>query len=261
MNVYIINIAISTIVGGGSSILVVYLFKTYFTEKIKGSIKSDYDKQLEVLRGELSTSQSVMNNVLLSLNQGIKASQAEVIIAIKNFWKNYLILKNQLNPLIGTFDILFENEIKELYTQSSNGNSEKILSKINLKENLDTLQNIQQVIEKYRPFLNDDIWFNYAFLRSFTGRIIRETIYGIEKEKIEYWKESAALHELLIKRLTKDEFQFVMDRKWGSLRALQDIIEQKILLQLSNIISGKAAADNTLNQAKRFFELTSKERK
>lgn len=255
MNIYI-EITIATLFGGASGCFVYYLTKTYFTERIKQSIKHEYDDKLENLRGDLNRNHTILNTVLASQNQTFQSGQNERLSAIKTLWANYLIIRNSLEVVNSIDDILLEKEFNTLYTNQWQGNDlvDKALQTISL-DRLTELANTQAAIEAIRPFLNEQIWLNIIYLKSFSGRLIYLYHKGSRERKIKHWKNDAPLLKLVKDALTDNEFQFILKANISSVKSFQNFIEQKILNEIHNIITGQSAADNSYNRALQLIEL------
>jgi hypothetical protein len=255
MSVYI-DITFAAIFGGTSGGLVYYLTKTYFTEKIKLSIKSEYDGKLATLQGDITRSQTILNTVLTSQNQSFQTGQAERIGAIKIFWSNYLTIRNSLAVISSLDNVLFEEEFDTLYTANWVGNDhvENTLQTISL-DSLAELKNAQAIIESIRPFLNEQIWLNVNYSKTFCGRIIYLYHKGSRSRKIKHWKKDEALIKLVKGALTDKEFEFVSKTNMAAIAVFQSFIEQKILNEIHNIMTGQVAADNTYNRALQLVDL------
>jgi hypothetical protein len=255
MSIYI-DITIATIFGGTSGGLVYYFSKTYFTEKIKAGIKSEYDNKLENIRGDINRNHTILNTVLTSQNQTFQVGQVERLNAIKILWTNYLTIRNSLVEINSIDDILLESEFNTLYTNEWKGNDlvEKTLQDIS-RNKLADLSNAQDAIETIRPFLNEQIWFNIITLRIFSGRLIYLYHKGSQERRIKHWKNDMALWKWAKNALTEEEQMTVLDAKISSIKVFQNFIEQKILNEVHNIVTGQIAADNTYKRALQLTDL------
>jgi hypothetical protein len=249
MSIYV-DITIASIFGGTSGGLVYYLTKVYFTEKIKSSIKSEYDNKLENIRGDINRNHTILNTVLTSQNQTFQVGQGERLTAVKTLWSNYLTIRNSLVVVNSIDDVLLETEFNTLYTNQWQGNGlvDKTLKTLSL-DKLTELAEAQEVIEAIRPFLNEQIWVNIIYLKTFSGRLIYLYYKGCHERNIKHWKSDTALLELVKDALTHNEFKFISKTNMASIKVFQNFIEQKILTEIHNIITGQVAADNTYNRA------------
>jgi hypothetical protein len=173
MNIYI-DITIATLSGITSGGLVYYLTKTYFTERIKQSIKHEYDDKLEKLKGDININQSILSTILTSQNQTYQVGQNERLSAIKVLWIDYLAIRNSLDLISAWDDVLLEEEFDTLFTDKWQGNDlvSTALDSLSL-DKLSELGKSVENIEAIRPFLNEKIWMSIIYLKTFCGRILQ----------------------------------------------------------------------------------------
>ena len=258
MNIYI-DITIATLSGAASGGLVYYLTKTYFTERIKQSIKHEYDDKLETLKGDINRNQSILSTILTSQNQTYQVGQNERLSAIKLFWIYYLTIRNSLDLISTWDDVLYEEEFDTLFTDKWQGddlvcNSLNSLSLNKLSEITKSVEKIEEV----RPFLNEKIWVNIIYLKTFCGRIIYLYHRGTKERNIKHWKHDVAIIKIVKDSLNENEFKFIMNTNIAAAKTYRNFIEQKILTEIKNILTGQVAADNTYNQAIKLTELIRK---
>lgn len=152
--------------------------------------------------------------------------------------------------------MLLEEEFDTLYTDKWQGN--ELVSNSLKSLSLDKLSELGKCVENIevsRPFLNEQIWVNIIYLRTFCGRIIYLYHKGSVERKIKHWKHDTALIKVVKDSLTEGEFKFIMSKNIAAAKAYRSFIEQKILIEIHNIITGQIAADNTFNQAVKLTEL------
>lgn len=250
----ILKFLLSAIVGGG---VVLLALKTFIIEKIKSSIKHDYDLKLENFKNEISKQNSIINTVLLSHNQGYQDGNAERILSIKLFWINYLKIKNSIYMISLNDSTLLESELNTLYTSEWSGNS---VTENEFKQiTYDTITKNNEIfieVEKLRPFLSEELWLNFTFLDKFCGRITLIYKRGSDNRKFVHWKKDVSLYTTVMNNLTSEEFHHIVNLKSDSVKAVLSFIEQKVILELTKITTGQVAADNTYNQALKLIELS-----
>lgn len=256
MSMYIDIITIATIFGGTSGGLVYYLTKTYFSEKIKQNIKNEYDTKLESIREDINRNLSILNSALTSQNQTFQVGQEERLLAIKTLWTNYTIIRDSLSNIKLFDDVLLEEEFNTLYTDKWKGNElvRKSLENISL-DKLSELSKAVENIEIVRPFLNEQIWLNIIYLKTFCGRIIYLYNKGASEQNVKHWKKDQALIKVVSNALTDNELKFIINTKIETITVFLNFIEQKILTEIHKIVTGQVAADNTYNRALQLVEL------
>ncbi len=251
------EITISAIVSGILTSVFGYVLKLYLSEKIKVIVKSESDKEIEILRAEINHNISILNTVLTSQNQSFQLAQGEIYTAIKTLWSNYLIIRDSLMTINAIDSALLEDEFNALYTKNYQGNElvDKKLKMLKPFETLEKLVTVQHEIELVRPFLNEQIWLNIVYLKNFTVRLSRLYYEGSQNKNIKHWKSDPTLNGVVKSALTEKEFKFIIELKRSSVKSFQNFIEQKILFEIRKIVTGENAADNTYNYAQQLIKL------
>ena len=161
MNIYL-QITFATIFGGVAGAAISYITKLYFTEKIKGSIKSEYDNKLEVLKSELKKNEIAISSALNMQNQGLQIGQKETVESIKSFWAQYLILRKYLAPIAYIDWFVLESEFNELFTPKGNENVARDVMNTTY-ERQDEMSQSSTSVENLRPFLTTNLWIYLVF--------------------------------------------------------------------------------------------------
>jgi len=252
-----INITTALVSVGASTTLAYLLMKTFFVEKIKSSIKNDYDTRLEKLKGELTTNNTILNSFLTSQNHGAQQFQSERIEAIKRFWVQYLKVKNTLSSFTTWDEALTEEEFSSLYSKEWKGNHfvQESFEKIEWNLFLEISNSLDEV-EAIRPFLSEKLWFQFFFLKQFSGRVLYLYKTGVENKKIQHWKKDAALLEMVGENLTGEEFRHIQTIRMNSIKTVQSFVEQKMLLDISDILTGNIGVEDSFKSALKLVELT-----
>lgn len=251
-----IQILIATIVGGLSGALISYLTKIYLSEKIKASIKAEYDDKLETLKSELTKNETAISSALNSQTQGLQIGQKETIDSLKIYWEEYLKVRYLLLPIAQLDFYLWETELNKIFTDEWQGNDSvpNELKNINYSVQKD-ITNSSDIVERLRPFINTNLWIVFSFHKIFTSRILFLSRRSVIKKKFEHWKSDTSLLRLAKENLSDTEFNYIQKQSSGTIKAIQEFIEQKMLLEITNILTGNNAAENTYNQALRLIEL------
>ena len=246
----IIISVISSLLGSG---ILSFIFKTYFSERIKRF----YDEKIENLKGQINLTNSIVEKTINSLENTNQITQQERVIAIKEFWKNFLIIKNLVSEIIHFDRILLESEFNSIFTPQWNGNQiiPKTLEKFKNSNVFETFSNLEKETEKLRPFLSEGLWSNFLYLKTFHGRLVYIYCIGSVERETKYWKNDRALLKLVEDSLSKDEIDTVMKTNIGSASLYQNIIEQKILNEINKILTGHYTSNESLNKALELNEL------
>ncbi|SFI76175.1 hypothetical protein SAMN05421638_1027 [Kaistella treverensis] len=244
MSKTIIISLITSFLGSG---LISFFLRTYFTERIK----KIYSEKIENLKGQINLTNSIVEKTINSLESANQITQQERVLAIKEYWNNFLILKNLASDITYFDRILLEDEFKSIFTPNWNGNQiiPNTLKKIADSEIFNKYSILEKDTEKLRPFLSENLWVNFLYLKTFNGRIVYIYSIGSVDYETKYWKSDKALRKIAEDSLLKNEFETVMNTKIGSASLYQNLIEQKILNEINKILTGHYTSNESLNKA------------
>ena len=137
-----------------------------------------------------------------------------------------------------------------------------VMSGLNsLSSNILTDRTIWSNVEKYRPFLGEQLWNLFHIYYIFVYRVVWKLIEGRDKKIIVSWNKDEYLHLILEKAFTDEERKWIFSppKNINPLRPTIDLMEQKILFEMLKIISGELAAENDLSKARKLQEITKQE--
>ncbi|SMC52717.1 hypothetical protein [Pedobacter nyackensis] len=244
MNDTLFNIFISVISSAGLTGIIIFFFK----EKIKASIKSDYDHRLEGFKNELSKNQNFISKILDSQNHGYHLSQTDRIAAIKVFWENYLMIREYLTAISSIDGFMTVKETNEFFIDDR---SLPLISTMqtDLNKSIQLLKQYQNNIEAIRPFINDRIWFQIVFLVTFLGRISYLYNLNFKNRNMQHWRLDAPIIDLLKKHLSEKEYDYITKNELAGIYKVISFVEQKQLAEIYRIINGRAAAEYSMDHA------------
>lgn len=244
----IVTILITVLGSGGVG---AYL-KIYLTEKITSDIKSQYDKELEVLKSNLLQQQNLINTSIASQKDGYNLANSDRIESIKIYWKNYNKIIQSIDPVaeIDSF-IKIEETGAEHFLKT-----EPFIEIINSLPVRDTFSVITEQAETrlIRPFVSEKLWTYFLNIVFFTSRIIYLYKNGLEEKNLKHWKHDEYLLNNISKMLTDVEYQYIMDNELNGIYGFIAFTERKILNEIEIIITGKASADYSFNHARSLIE-------
>lgn len=247
MNLFI-DLSVIVLTSGAASALFLFIFKTYFKEKISASIKSDYDHKIESFKSDLSERQSALVKILESQTSGYNLSQNERITSIKIYWDNYLKIREYISVISSIDGFITEEETNNLFNDQR---GVPLIANLREASKLEfaALKQYQQNIELVRPFLNDEIWVQTAFLVTFLGRILYLYDRDLKINTLSHWKSDEAIMNTAKDYLSEKEFQLIVSREVGGINLVKAFVEQKILSELSSIVNGRAGAKYSMEHA------------
>ncbi|MBK7945070.1 MAG: hypothetical protein IPJ85_07100 [Flavobacteriales bacterium] len=244
----------SAFLSGG---LVYLLIRTYLTEQIKASIKYEYDQVIERLREQIRSGELIATSSIGIQSQGALEAHKERLKAIQSVWDGYLKVRDSVLSVSSWDSSILESEFASIL-------SSREIKQLAMVKNLlqdadkaaDTNYDLYNEVSRTRAFLNERIWHTFSTYYVAKTRVHYLYSEGCRNGVIMHWKHDKAIRELLEHNLTREEVSAVYQKELGGLTMLGSVIEQKLLAEFHRITTGREAADNTLEQAKRLADLS-----
>lgn len=233
---------------GGWAVLTIAL-STWIGQRIAERInikwKDEQNKRFEVLKAEITHSQTILNAAVASFSSECQATQQKRLISVENLWVEILNLKKICGRVILFYDILQVNE----YNMPK---SYEILG--DLKEDFMNTE----TLEINRPFVSSDLWNLFFIYRQIIGRSYWLTMEGRNNKDIQSWKNDKAILQARDFILTKEENEYINTSlhldNYAPISFILNIVEMKILNTINCEILGKTSIEASLQNA---LELTS----
>lgn len=191
-------------------------------------IRSDYELKREVL----STRLDVLKN-------GYHAADGERIAAIKEMWVQVTDLRYKAPKEYSVLNILTDEECVEAL---QNPRDSVALKEVG-EDLLDSyVASHERAVDKLRPFLGEELYALYSVYRIVHGRIGVLMLWLKEGKITEPWSKDAYLLHILSLVLSTEEIAGALEKtKIGKITNIENVLETKILSEVSKILSGETA--------------------
>ena len=244
-----LGVTVSTI------LLLIKLFGDKIGEHLLLKTKSKYDKELEEHRNALSNIHGLFDSTVTTISAGFATSQERRLKAIQVLWDNILSIRESVSSYVFFYDILLPSEYEDSYSSIP----DKMIPETTQDDFSRNSASKTTNIEKHRPFLGERLWFYFFIFRAFSYRIELKFIEGRDKKQIYSWKkgfdgEPDRFLDVLNQVLTEEQLDQALKARTGSPRMVMNFIEQKILVEMNDIISGTSAAQFSLSEGLKLAE-------
>ena len=237
---------------GGWAVLTA-LIGRFFADRIADKLKIKWSKEqeekLEQIRAEIIREHSIFTKVLDSYSSSHQYSQTNRIKAVQILWDNLLKLRQLGSFPVLFFETLYEMEYNQVYSNDIMMNGLSSLSPDDATKEMSIILNN---VEKYRPFLGEQLWSMFRIYAILTIRPIYLLVKGRDTKNIISWDADEHIQTILNKVLVKEERISISSHpeNMHPLRPTVELMEQKILFEIFKIISGELAAENDFSKAK-----------
>ena len=239
----------------------VWLSKTWISERVKGAIQHEYEQKIEAYKAELKAQSEVALERLkashaqfLALHDSASNTVSTIhgiaherrLKAVEAIWGAIVATKKETPVGVIAADAFAENDYDRLFfrTEQLRG----FISGINFDavKRLGAVYNPLE-IENCRPFAGEYLFALFEAYRTLTIRVVVITAMGLSKGKVEAWYRDEWNESLISKILSTAEMAAfkASELKFNFIRVA---LEQKIIEQSSRTISGEASAAYMLQQ-------------
>ncbi len=238
------SLAIIAILG-----LIGYLLRTWFSERIRQSIRLDFSLGLEQYKDEISkitTQHHAMHSAAnAAMIEGQRVSAEWRIKAADEMWREVLRLRNETSNPLTMLDIFMPDEYQLFVTDN------RVRSSVLKIEDSQVLANPS--IEQVRPFLGEKLFALLFMYRAIVGRICFLLERDVQRGHVTPWFEDDGIHQLLREVLTKEEMKRFEELTDHRVRWMRNLLEGKILDDLRRVTGGTQSVDDGLEQASRIL--------
>ena len=230
--------------------IAVFLLRTWLGERIRQSIKHDFDLGLEKYKGEIEkiTAQynSLQSAANASLIEGQRVSAEWRMKSADTMWREVMRVKEETSTALTMLDILRPDEYQLFMTRSG---FKAVVPKF---EDLQLLATPD--LEQARPFLGEKLYAMAIIYKAVLGRIWYLLQRDATSGHISAWFQDDGIHRLLRQILTPEEMKHFKELKRSRVNWTRNILEEKLLKDLRKVIAGTQSVDDGLEQGHRILE-------
>ena len=256
------DIAISVLASLGATGLAAYVLRHWLVERLRQSIKHEYDEKLERLRAtllaesssnleryksDLSREASVLAVAHRALGESVSLAQRQRVEGLTALWKALLNVRNNAPTIFTFLDALLPDEYDTLHRHEFKTFTDDVTP-----ESLRAMAGENaKTIEWVRPFVGEYLWFLFYVYQGIHFRITMLYWEGKQKQRIPPWFQDEGTLKLLASVATEEELGRFRKLQWGQIASMRQLIESKFLRTADRIISGQATGSVAVEEAAR----------
>jgi len=248
------------------SLALVFLLRSWISERLRQSIaheyalqlethratlKAEYDVALERLRVDNAQQMAIQTAAIGSFAEGHKAAHERRLQAVSTTWKATLAVGHNTPIALAIEDHMTPGEYHEFF---SNPSFTSYLDTLSEKTLFNFVKNTALEVDEVRPFVGERVYSLFVGYQSLVQRAIYKLIDGKKKGKIQPWFEDTQVQELLACILTDEELRQFNKLYKTKFKWLGETIENKIVGYMAHIVSGETSATTGLDQARHILE-------
>ncbi|WP_394675205.1 hypothetical protein [uncultured Chryseobacterium sp.] len=225
------------------------------TNRKNESWRGKTETDLKIIENRLSEKSSIINGLIDLQKSNYNFSQERRIKSVEQIWEKLQNVKKEFPSVITTvYNILTRKEIENFNDEVPNKNSIKFLkmfTELELDSLFASLDDFRQKLFCERPFLGDNLFSLVNIYSVFLGRLLVIIQHGFVNNNY-VWQKDQAIVSILKSALTQKELAFVLQQESNSYNIATEMFESKIILQITDVLSGKVASNNSLEHIKHF---------
>ena len=258
---FLINILSSAGVSVTLAAAVVWLSRTWISERLKASIQHEYDQklaaynaelksrgetQIEMLKTSVSREAERLRFATSSFGEGQRASIEKKLDGVDTLWKGVLSVRANIPPVMRFIDVFTEDE----YRKAGNDPTfKKLAGELSVEKISEMFLDSRGAIERVRPYVGEYLWALFRTYQILITRVVLLLHLGRDDAQKLTWHQDGEIRNLLQSSLSQEELRKFDEAKVGKINWLQRKFEHKILAAMEYVISGKKFSEEALKQA------------
>ncbi len=235
---------------------------------MRASIKSEYDRELERLKAELSSKNSkeieevkallekdaaIISAAQKSFGESHISSHPQRIEAIKELWECLLHIQRYSPPVFAFLDVLLPNE----YGETLGSKQLKTFSDISTDDIQKMLSGKAMQAENHRLLAGDYLWSLFWAYQALCARtaILFQT--GRAKKNVDAWYNDSGCRSIIQSLCTPAEFTEFERQEVGKITWIRNLIVSKFMQTANRILSGQSSVDTALEESQRIVRAVS----
>jgi hypothetical protein len=211
-----------------------FLLREWITERLKNSIKHEYDLDIERYK-------SMLTRIHNATAEGQKAAIERRMKGFDRVWKAMLVLRTEIGAYSLQFDIRTESEWRDL------PNSPKFRNLIDVLTDPIIIELMgDKTIEEERPYVGETVWALFFVYRAFHIRIIHLARESLSNPERINWLSDQPTRGLLSAILSSEEMTELDNIQISKIQFIGRIIDEKLLSAWHRLISGAELGEEAM---------------
>ncbi|WP_321289208.1 hypothetical protein [uncultured Sunxiuqinia sp.] len=212
---------------------------------------SKESEKLEEIKGSINRNNLIISNLVDTHSNAYLFAQEKRLNAIEKFWEIYLKAK-QLFPseVFLMYSLMPKEELKSLLNDyNPNRTLPPLIRQVDPDKFGNKLMEETSILDTYKIYIEPKLWAYFWIYRAFCSQLV----YFVGKCKangeIKHWTENKGLMQLLKTVMSEKEMKLIEDDHYiNSLQYAFDLIEQKIINEITEVTTGKKQTISYLEQ-------------
>ncbi|WP_353721932.1 hypothetical protein [Dyadobacter sp. 676] len=233
-----------------SSGLVSAIVSKLVVERMKATWKHAADRKLESLKGEITQNNAIVLSLIGQSGQARQRIVEKQVESVQVLWECTKKISSSVPGLISTINnILTHEEVLSGGLQHRRRGlsfEEEILS-IDKIEYFENASGNLERLQTLRPFIGPRLNILVTAYNAMIGRMVYLLINAAETKKYVPWNMDSGMLQIFGNVLTEGEVEFLKNGTGiHGFNIIVDLMEQKVLNEISKLLSGQTIVDDAL---------------
>ncbi len=249
---------IALLLGGWTVIITgIISFISYLaTQRIISSWDLKNQRELETLRHYQAETQLLLKDTISTISSSQSLLQERRVEAVDKAWKATLAMKQHYSQVTFFFTITLPDEYKDAFNHAA------IFEKLREidDEYIANYPSEVDELEKFRPYLGETLWLYFFVYRAILGKLAFLVKWLKEGKDVGDWRHDSGIQKHLQAVLEKDEFSNILNLSPMDIYFTLNIIDGKILKEISYILSGRRSSLESFENSKELRKMLANEK-
>ena len=237
-----VTVLASLAASGALTATLVFLAKSWLSERLKQSIQHEYSERLESFKVQLRAENDIaMEKLKTATNVYLetkKLGHHKILDAIDSLSTCIFTIDDNRPAIFGTLDVLYKNEYSQIF---DNPTIQPQIESLSYTQATEIVKETQQ-LHIHRPYLGEYLWWHFVVYRAIHGRIIFLLTVDRDKGTRKHWIDDALIRQHAESVLDESQINDIFNSARPTIEQLTGCVKTKILKRCAEIISGDASA-------------------
>jgi len=215
--------------------------------------KTSSNLHVEDFKGLIDKNKLFIENIIQSQFKLYLSVHEKRLIAIEKLWETFLKIKKAFpSSVFMIYTILDDTELSNLLSENSKmGNLIKHEDYFKIAMEI---SNMSEELDKYKIYIDPKLWSLFFVFRAISGRLPYFVSKEIKNGTLRHWHIDKPTKELLKSILSEIEYNSIYQMKDLSLSRTFDLLEFKILNEITELTTGSKQTEIYLNNLPKWNE-------
>jgi len=214
-------------------------------EIVFNKIDKSKQKEIEILKGQLSKNESVLLSIANAMSNSYVSSNSMILEHYQKVWNAMLGIKKNISPFVYiVYTVLTKEEFLEIkkHPEIYNG-----ILKCDMASEQSKLSRIDENIEQSRIFISPKAWIIFFVFRALYGRITYLAYENAKNDKRLYWLDDQVfISQIINSAIPSDEYSKLIENPILALPNVSNYLEFQFQKEVQKQVYGKALKDETI---------------